>query len=89
MGDIMGLLDRFRKNKKTTSTNNITSHTNTDDIKSTRSDFEKQTNEIHKKINNMDAGLGNTINDNIKKKINQDIDDSVIEKYGTDEEKNN
>lgn len=52
-----------------------------------RQQLEKEIQEKKEIISNIDVGLGDNFNKKIQKDLNQSLDDAVIEKYGTKEEK--
>lgn len=55
--------------------------------KLSREEFDKNITYIQETTDNIDLGLGEKINEDIKKKTNQVIDDIITENYGTPEEK--
>lgn len=55
--------------------------------KTPRKEYENKVNEARKTINKIDTGLGENANKTIRKELNQKLDDSIIEEYGTSEEK--
>ena len=56
-------------------------------LKIFREKFDRNVVHMRKVTNNIDIGLGEKLNNNIKKEANQVIDDIVTENYGTAEEK--
>ncbi len=70
------------KNQNTT-LNNQVSESN-DEI--TREEIEKKADELREAVNKIDIGLGDEINKNFQNKLNQSINDSIVKKFGTDEE---
>ena len=55
--------------------------------KTPRKEYENKVNEARKTINKIDTGLGENANKTIRQELNQKLDDSIIQEYGTPEEK--
>lgn len=60
---------------------------NKNNEKPSRQELEKQVAELRKKTNKIDLGFGEELNEMVRKDLNQELDDTIIRNYGTDEEK--
>ena len=97
----MGLFDRFKKNKKATQNHekiaqkdNLKKYSLEKSNEPTREEVERKADELKKQINEKTLvkisvngkDIDSRINEKMREKLNQQIDDTVIEKFGTNEE---